>query len=472
MHPDRFGCPILENYTVTFYIDPQCGDDTADGRSPETPWKTWSRFTAEAIPGAALLLKKGYQYPLPLPIVGGTEAAPVSYGAYGEGALPVLVGDLRDVSREEDWVAVGDGVWRTRAEFVDACNLIFDDEVCGNMRYTVEELREDGEWCQVERAGPVYLRCGISPALRYRRMELVLFGHGVDLNTAAESHMCFRDLCFQKIGTHGITINDDSSNITILDCDLHWIGGAIFYGDPFSAHYGERFVERRVRYGNGIQLWSGVKNVLVKGCRIFDIYDGGFCIQGFENTVEHVMIEDNVLWNCGYDSLDIAHGVRTVDVTFQHNTCWNAGEGWALQELSRPRYSVLSPDNIGYHCNLENSMHWNDLSELVARRNIFCNAPESRCLNYGPHSVTSLIRIDENCYYQEDPNGLVAQIGETAFSIKNMDSYQKHTAWDVHSIVADPMFADPAAGDFRPARESPAVGYGARGREQKPHRGT
>jgi hypothetical protein len=58
-------------------------------------------------------------------------------------------------------------------------------------------------------------------------------------------------------------------------------------------------------------------------------------------------------WYMTYISIDIAHGLAPIDVFIEHNTCWNAGEGWALQGESRPRYSLHIPDQLGYHLNFE-----------------------------------------------------------------------------------------------------------------------
>ncbi|MFA5058886.1 MAG: right-handed parallel beta-helix repeat-containing protein, partial [Opitutaceae bacterium] len=286
--------------------------------------------------------------------------------------------------------------------------------------------------------------------------------NGVILEGGGGSHVRIENLSFRKIGTHGIHIRNGAVDVTVRDCDLTLIGGAVFRGDQFSRWYGERFVERRVRFGNAIETWADVAGVIIEGCRISEVFDGGICLQGLVPAVaRNVWIHDNVIWNCGYDSFDVAHGLSTRNVVFEHNTCWNAGEGWALQGEPRPRYSLHVPDNVGYHCNLESKYAWGRQSELSIRRNIFANAPESRCFNYGPDQSEAAIVVDDNCYYQAKAADAIVQLGKVRFTAAEFAAYQQRSGWDQHSLVADPQFVDPAAGDFRLNPGSPCRGCGA-----------
>lgn len=178
---------------------------------------------------------------------------------------------------------------------------------------------------------------------------------------------------------------------------------------------------------------------------------------------ENVVVRNNVIWNCGYDCFDIAHGVLTVDVLFEHNTCWNGGEGWALQGEPRPRYSLNDPDQIGYLCNLENGFGWNDKCAVTIRNNIFCNAPESRCFNFGrkPLGNVDLVKVDHNCYFQANPADALIKIGTNRFTAAQFEDYRKAYGWDQNSLIADPLFVNPSAGDFRLKPNSPCAGFGS-----------
>ena len=459
---ENLTAPVSTKSTLVFFVDPAAGNDAADGLSPKTAWKTWGQFQAKARPGSSLLLKRGYTYSLPLPLVGGTADAPVVYGAYGEGPKPVLESRLVDLSIPDAWIEDGSGIWRTKNPMPEVANVILDDTTCGNMRYEKALLKNPGEW--FDGKGTLFVFSSGNPAKVWKKVELVPEGTGVLIGMEF-SHIRFENLSFQKIGTNGIQTNPGAADVTIRRCNFRLIGGAIFPDDIMPRAYGgERFIKRRVRYGNAIQTWQDAAGIVVEACRISDIFDGGVNFQGVAGSiVKNVVVRNNVIWNCGYDCFDIAHGVTTVNVLFEHNTCWNGGEGWALQGEPRPRYSLNEPDQIGYLCNLENGFGWSDKCAVTIRSNIFCNAPESRCFNFGrkPLGNVDLVKVDHNCYFQANPTDAVVQLGTNRFTAAQFDDYRKVYGWDQNSVLGDPLFVNPMAGDFRLKPNSSGSGFGA-----------
>ena len=449
---------------ISYYVDSLQGNDTRDGQTPETAWKTWKNFNGKATPGSSLLLKRGCLFQLPLPLAGGTPNHPITYGAYGKGAVPILEGSLVNLSTAEDWIAVSQGVWRTKSDQPEAANLIFNDTICGNMRRSVEDLRNDGEWFQsADGNGSLWVHSAANPAQIWPKIEMVRSGIGVTLHGSQASHVRLENLLFRKIGEQGISISD-ASDVVIRNCDLTLIGGEVFRYDDFSRKYGEQFVKRRVRYGNGIETWETVSDITVEGCRIWEIYDAGVDVQGFSGTASNVIIKNNVIWNVGYDCLDIAHGILCKNVVYDHNTTANAGCGWALQGEGRPRYSVLYPDTVGFNCNLESSFGWNDQCQITITNNIFFNAPGSRCFNFGPEKPSRLIKIDHNCYFQSVATDEIVRIGKKKFLTTDFHSYQNFSGWDANSIFANTQFVNVQGANFSLQKGSPAAGMGSRER--------
>lgn len=80
------------NQEDTYYIDPLNGDDSADGRSPETAWQSLTRageHTFEA--GESLLLHAGMTFTGSLQLRAlGTESQAVFVGRYGTGTNPKI----------------------------------------------------------------------------------------------------------------------------------------------------------------------------------------------------------------------------------------------------------------------------------------------------------------------------------------------------------------------------------------------
>jgi len=77
---------------TTYYVSQSAGNDTADGRSPATAWKTLARASeAKYALGDSILLKCGDAWNEELrPLGDGTAENPIVIGAYGDGLRPVI----------------------------------------------------------------------------------------------------------------------------------------------------------------------------------------------------------------------------------------------------------------------------------------------------------------------------------------------------------------------------------------------
>lgn len=96
-----------------FYVSASLGNDDNDGLSPEWPWRGLERVNATPLgPGDRVLFKRGDTWRGQLVPQSGQKGAPITYGAYGEGDKPVLLGS---VSRSDpgDWCDEGNHIWAT-----------------------------------------------------------------------------------------------------------------------------------------------------------------------------------------------------------------------------------------------------------------------------------------------------------------------------------------------------------------------
>lgn len=77
---------------TTYYVDCVNGNDRANGTSTGKAWKTLERANkAKLVAGDSLLLKRGCTWKGPLQAKwNGTASNPITIGAYGEGAKPVI----------------------------------------------------------------------------------------------------------------------------------------------------------------------------------------------------------------------------------------------------------------------------------------------------------------------------------------------------------------------------------------------
>ncbi|HOZ48565.1 MAG TPA: carbohydrate binding domain-containing protein [Candidatus Hydrogenedentes bacterium] len=99
---------------AVYHVSSSDGDDADDGLSPETAWKTIARLNRGAIePGDSVLLKRGDMWREQLVPRSGAEGAPITYGAYGTGRKPLLLGSV-ERNDPGDWVRGKDNVWSTK----------------------------------------------------------------------------------------------------------------------------------------------------------------------------------------------------------------------------------------------------------------------------------------------------------------------------------------------------------------------
>ncbi|MEU8890579.1 right-handed parallel beta-helix repeat-containing protein [Streptomyces sp. NPDC048442] len=79
--------------TTTHYLDCTSGNDTSNGTSVRTPWRTLAKASTAYRPGDRLLLKRGTTCTGTLaPTGNGTPTSPIRLDAYGTGAKPHIEG--------------------------------------------------------------------------------------------------------------------------------------------------------------------------------------------------------------------------------------------------------------------------------------------------------------------------------------------------------------------------------------------
>ena len=96
-----------------FHVDAAKGDDAKDGLAPGSAWRSLGRVNGAALrPGDKVLFRRGGAWRGQLVPVSGDASGVVTYGAYGEGEKPLLLGSAA-MDRPEDWQPAGPDLWVT-----------------------------------------------------------------------------------------------------------------------------------------------------------------------------------------------------------------------------------------------------------------------------------------------------------------------------------------------------------------------
>jgi len=97
----------------TFHVDATHGDDAADGLTPHSAWRSLDKVNrASLAPGDRVLFRRGQTWRGQLIPQSGNANGAITYGAFGEGDKPILLGSAA-ADRPENWRPAGEHLWET-----------------------------------------------------------------------------------------------------------------------------------------------------------------------------------------------------------------------------------------------------------------------------------------------------------------------------------------------------------------------
>jgi hypothetical protein len=226
-------------------------------------------------------------------------------------------------------------------------------------------------------------------------------------------------------------------NITIRNCDISWIGGGLQF---WRRNEKTGKIAYPVRFGNGIEFWGNAANNLVERNRLWEIYDAALTNQGRNDTETDIVWRDNVIWNSEY-SFEYWNAKLTANITFEHNTCVDAGCGWAHAQR---------PDRNGAHL-----MYYSNraaTTNFVVRNNIFCRATEwtARSALDWRYGLTH----DHNLIWNDGAVPVFRWLEGKPRQMLDWPAYRA-LGFDPNGEFAAPKFVNPELRDYRLADGSP-----------------
>ncbi len=445
----------------TYYIDPQGGNDANGGLTADQPFKTHTsrNFT----PGDTVLFKRGSVSREGLFAPSGSEQGYITYGAYGTGDKPLFLGSV-PAGEPEKWTEERPNIWRYAGVFSsEVCNLVFNgSESCGYLRWQLADLKNQGEWYYTALGagaapqdstdaprcenGILYLYSVRNPAQFYTGIECSLWGHRK--LAGGQRYIIFENLAFANSGVHGFQ-DCRVDHIILRKCDFRFIGGATWSK------------ERRIRFGNAVEFWDGARDTTVEDCVFENIYDAGVTHQGSDTSdvPERVYFRNNFFLHCGIGAYE-CRGPAGREIFFENNTCVHAGGPLSMQNEPSPRQSEIYPQPMGHHVFIWR-MDWPDkMGPIYIRNNIFYEAPHGAAVYsiISPEYERNMV-LDNNCYWQTTGDTLFLLNGKT-YRPADWPLYQKEYRQDAHSILANPKFINPKAGDYHLQKDSPCPNAG------------
>lgn len=313
----------------TYYVDSENGDDSFDGLSQKTPFKTFKRaFSMKFEPGYTILFKRGGTYQGGLQSVNawisssGTSDAPITLGAYGEGNNPVittsadeivlaLTGSYINISGLDFTAPNGAGIRIMAMNGNDVVGINIDDCRFYNI-YTKKLKSGDPDRCGIKLSTDNSAR---AHDCSFTDLELFNSAYGIDTN----------GITFEF--ANSVFISPEESyhyNILFDNIYCHDIqaGGLILGGMRDTVVRNSRFINTASNVPFAVAaVWThGCDRVMIEYCEIAgskNLIDGmtiDFDGWTTNSTYRYIYSHDNTRFmrNCVYDGTTKNRG-NTVD---------------------------------------------------------------------------------------------------------------------------------------------------------------
>ncbi len=392
----------------TYYVSNN-GNDSADGKTTATAWKTLSRVNSASLKeGDAVLFERGGLWRGQIVTQQG-----VSYGAYGTGEKPRLYGSPENGAVAENWTLVEGttNIWQYKNTMIDSGTVVFNDGEAHSIKeipsykdgkyikrnsdvefdFKKDITNDLGLFCD-NKGNPnnnstLYLRSDKgNPGELYTSIEFLPRRNGFN----AKSNVTIDNFCIKYVGSHGVGAGT-VTGLYVTNCEFEWIGGGI-------QHYNNGIV---TRYGNAIEIYGGCDDYLVENNYINEVYDAGATHQlsagGGNNCIQkNATYRNNLFEKCIY-SIEYFLGKPDSDDTvryqeniiMENNIMRYAGFGFGEQR----------PD-IGSAAHIKGWDHYNKTTEnFVIRNNIF-DRSRHMLIHCGAGDESWLPKFENNVYIQ------------------------------------------------------------------------
>lgn len=316
-----------------YYVDAVNGNDNNDGKSPEKAWRSISKVNSKSYNSGDAVLFKAGQVWRPSSVSKDdvlTTKSGVTYGAYGTGAKPQIVGSVYNYATRT-WTQVSTNVWKTSVSKNYSVGIVVYNggELIGSMTKTKDEVANGniGDFCHYKVVDNnisstdeyIYVNCPQNPATYWNDIEIGTYRTVVSL----ASNVTMDNIAVMYTGYHGMDSGSGVSNITIQNCIVSYIGGS--YNDTN-------------RLGNGIQFGISGSNLTVKDTYVSECYDAGITFQTWDSISgngywRNLSFTNNLVENCNYAfewfNLD---ATPVENIVIDGNIFRGAGYGWSYDE--------------------------------------------------------------------------------------------------------------------------------------------
>ena len=329
----------------------------------------------------------------------------VIFGAYGDGEKPKFYGSLKNFADNSLWQKE-ENIWKIHLTGGNVGIMVFDNTyILGVKKLEFDDVKENYDFYYNPEDEDLYFYYDGDIATDFKSIEIGQRGDIFSLR----SNSIADNLCVKYTGAHGIVVPCNRENCFVTNCEVSYIGGSLQFGTT--------------RYGNGIEMQLGVKNVKVNNNWVFQCYDAGITFQSWssaniETFYHNIEISDNLVEFCYYGLEFFTTSPKTgglyseiKNVSVARNIFRFSGYAWSYEQrpdhwmnahirssqrgLFEATENFTFNDNV-FDCSRANIVFWwwHDVERdfinpiphpgVSAKNNSFYQAPmpDKRCMTY------------------------------------------------------------------------------------------
>ena len=344
------------------------GDDSADGLTPEAAWRTLEKLGKSLPGGAEARLRRGdVFYGRAVLRPGPSAEMPTVLTAYGEGARPVICAYKIAKPDPAVWTRIGtNNLWRIDLgdyskfggnHMTKDGNVGFlkvDGQIFGRKFFAKLNRLPERQWDFIDDGTNLTVWSSANPALLSKDIRIA----PCMATLPFRDHIEVRSITVRGTGGHGA--NGSAVDVRFFDCVFAEIGGSHLPGHGKGVS----------RFGNGVECWSGCRDIQVRRCGFKDVYDTGFTMQGMNAPFswENIHVADCVFERCSQCFevwlSDCRPGIGMKVCSFMRNRCVDTARGWAYDV--RPDKDVATP--------LLMYTMATDTCDILVKDNVFVNS--------------------------------------------------------------------------------------------------
>ena len=488
--------PRLVN-AATYHIDATTGSDDNNGLSQNAAWKNIAKINASRFsPGDQILFKRGEVWREQLSVPSsGAAGKPITFGAYGTGANPIINGsDIVSTWIDEKYPVYFSTTTETKQVFYAGSRLSENDGATtavgkrewdwdNNKLYINVGEDPTGKTVEIsQREYTIYIARGIN----YVTIDgfTLKYANGENIHSEG-SNINIQNCNISYAAEKGITWATTAQNVLIYNNSINFngwgssdaYGSGIFVYKANGSSSNEAYIKGNSIHNNkyyGIHLWSnywvtenndvydnGNTAVGVNAIEIIDSDNDGY---GENNTVRF-----NRVWG------QISSGPDGTGIAFEDNTSNNIGYYNIVWGCDGPGFSVWRGKDASYFNNVS---YGNNLNSSHSIRTILA---EFAVAATGINEVSN-VKIKNNIAVATQPNTYAIYVGayavgSTGLDITNNDWYASAANWYLWNsttgnnltlwngftgvgtdLNSDPLFV--STSDFHLRSSSPAINAG------------